>query len=1031
MNGKHFCLNIWLLMIACCGPMTVLGQKVFADSTLKKLDHKITQLMDEGKIPGVSLIVVSGNQQMIRHYGYADLENERPVTDSTLFEIGSCTKAFTALAVQQLISEGKIQPDAPVQRYIPWFNAVHNRKPAVITVRHLLHHTSGIPWRTIASIPESAADDALENTVRQVVGIKLDNPPGKKFLYATINYDVLALIVQQVSGQSFESYLQQQVIDRLNLANTSVGKPVDSARMAVGYKIGFWTPRAYQAPVFRGNYAAGYVITDARDFATWMKFQLGYLKTPLYDQAVVTHQRDETVLPHDMYDYVYDRLSSYAMGWEVSLSGNGEVYHGGLNPNYTAYMAMRAKQKYGVAVLANSNSTFTPLIGYEVMKMLSGETPEKSFNHDSGIDKLFSTIVLVMALYMLVMVAFAIWFVRDIINKERRFKGLTMKTLGNMVLLLLAMLPFVYGLYALPYALMQFTWPAIIVWAPVSFQVAVIMILAALAVSYVVFCVSLLFPGTNVYKRKAPQILLLSILSGLANMSVIVIVTSSFESDMPFRFLLYYYALTLVVYLAGRRFVQINLIKITRSLVYELKLKLIEKIFSTSYQKFERIDRGRIYTALNDDIDTIGSSISTFIMLATSMFTAIGAFIYLASIAFWATAITVFIILSLTTIYYLVSRSTNIYFEEARDVQNVFMRLVNGMIDGYKEISLQRNKKLEYRSDVGDTAEEYKVKMNTAEIRFVNAFLIGELVLVVLLGVVSFGIPKLFPGIKSYTVMSFVVVLLYLIGPVNEILNSVPSIMRLRIAWKRIRKFQADIPANMDLSAPAPQLQRQVHSLEALHVSYQYKSESEQHPFMVGPVNLKAVAGEIIFIIGGNGSGKTTLAKLLTGLYEPDSGHVLINDTIVKPYELSEYYSAVFSPAHLFDKLYNVDLGNRSAEVQRYLRLLDLEEKVVIKENNYSTISLSGGQRKRLALLQCYLEDRQIFLFDEWAADQDPSYRNFFYRVLLPEMKKAGKIVIAITHDDNYFDVADKVFKMNRGKLEAYNGEVIFATEAL
>ncbi|SKA35750.1 cyclic peptide transporter [Chitinophaga eiseniae] len=1028
MKGTSLRRVLCLLVLSCGMLPVVSAQQAFPDTVLQKIDQKVTRLMEEGKIPGLSLVVVNGDQQLVRHYGYADLERKKTVTDSTLFEIGSCSKAFTALAVQRLISEGRISPDAPVQQYIPWFKVTYNRKPAIITVRQLLHHTSGIPWHSIAAIPASAAADALEQTVRQVVDMRLEHPPGKKFVYATVNYDILALVIQQVSGQSFETYLQQQVIDKLGLTHTTIGKPRDSINMAVGYKIGFWTPRAYDAPVFRGNYAAGYVIADIRDMAAWLKFQMGYHKTPLYDLAVATHQRDETVLPHDMYGYVYDRLSSYGMGWEISLSGNGEIYHGGLNPNYTTYVAMRSQKRYGVAVLANSNSPSTPLVGYEIMKMMAGETPEKSFDHDPGIDKLFSTIVLVVLFYALVVMAYLTWLVKDIIAKQRRFEGLTARKAGNMLLLLLAMLPFVYGLYALPYAMMRFTWPAIIVWAPLSFQVAMIAISGALVLSYAVFCISLFFPGNNIYKRKAPQILLLSILSGLANMSVIVIITSSFESDMPFRYMLYYYLLTLIVYLTGRRFVQVNLIRITRDLVYELKLQLTERIFSTSYQRFEKIDRGRIYTALNDDIDTIGSSITTFIMLATSLFTAIGAFIYLASIAFWATAITVFIILSLSALYYFVSRSTNIYFEEARDVQNVFMRLIHGMIDGYKEISLHRNKKLEYRNDVGDTAEEYKVKMNKAEIRFVNAFLVGELVLVLLLGVVAFGIPKLFPGIRPYTVMSFVVVLLYLIGPVNEILNAVPSLMRLRVAWKRIRKFRSDIPANMDLQAPAPQLLQQVDSLEAMHVMYQYKSENERHPFMVGPINLKVKAGEIVFLIGGNGSGKTTLAKLLCGLYEPDEGRLLINGTIVGAAELGEYFSAVFSPAHLFDKLYNVGTAERAGEIQRYLRMLDLEEKVTIKDNHYSTVNLSGGQRKRLALLQCYLENGHILLFDEWAADQDPSYRNFFYRVLLPEMKKAGKIVIAITHDDNYFDVADKVYKMNQGKLESYNGDVIFAT---
>jgi ABC-type siderophore export system fused ATPase/permease subunit len=200
-------------------------------------------------------------------------------------------------------------------------------------------------------------------------------------------------------------------------------------------------------------------------------------------------------------------------------------------------------------------------------------------------------------------------------------------------------------------------------------------------------------------------------------------------------------------------------------------------------------------------------------------------------------------------------------------------------------------------------------------------------------------------------------------------------------------------------------------------VVYSYAHQNDT-PFSVGPVNLEFRCGEIAFIIGGNGSGKTTLAKLLTGLYEPDTGRILVNDNVVKGHQLSEYFSVVFSPAFLFKKVYGVNTAGRGQQVLDYLRKLKLNDKVEVENNRYSTIDLSGGQRKRLALFQCYLENRPVYLFDEWAADQDPEYRKFFYRTLLPEMKAMGKIIIAITHDDHYFDVADKIIKMNEGKPE-------------
>ena len=267
--------------------------------------------------------------------------------------------------------------------------------------------------------------------------------------------------------------------------------------------------------------------------------------------------------------------------------------------------------------------------------------------------------------------------------------------------------------------------------------------------------------------------------------------------------------------------------------------------------------------------------------------------------------------------------------------------------------------------------------------------------------------------------MSFIIVLLYLINPVNGILGSVPAIMQLRIAWDRIQTFLKEIPANLDLKETPKVIDYNlVKSIKIEGITFQYKNENSLNFFSVGPIDLELKRGEALFIIGGNGSGKTTLAKLLTGLYEPDSGKIMINDKQVSSSQLSEYFSTVFNPYYLFEKLYNIDLKGKSEEVVRYLSLLNLSEKVEISGNKYSTINLSGGQKKRLALLQCYLEDYPIYLFDEWAADQDPEYRKIFYRELLPKMKEDGKIIIAITHDDHYFDVADKIIKMDLGKVE-------------
>ncbi len=207
-----------------------------------------------------------------------------------------------------------------------------------------------------------------------------------------------------------------------------------------------------------------------------------------------------------------------------------------------------------------------------------------------------------------------------------------------------------------------------------------------------------------------------------------------------------------------------------------------------------------------------------------------------------------------------------------------------------------------------------------------------------------------------------------------------------------------------------------VHSVELRNVTYAFPAKEGRARFELGPIDLTIHAGDLLFIVGENGSGKTTLIKLLLGLYAPQRGSVLLDGEKVRPDERDAYrqlFTTIFSDYYLFDDL---AYGSLPEDATPHLERLGIAHKVKVDGDHFTTTDLSTGQRKRLALVQAWLEHRPIIVTDEWAADQDPESRRVVYKELLPEMKR-GKTLIVISHDDRYFHVADWIVRMKDGKI--------------
>ena len=242
---------------------------------------------------------------------------------------------------------------------------------------------------------------------------------------------------------------------------------------------------------------------------------------------------------------------------------------------------------------------------------------------------------------------------------------------------------------------------------------------------------------------------------------------------------------------------------------------------------------------------------------------------------------------------------------------------------------------------------------------------------------------------------------------------------------ENLEKLEAEID-DFDISAPfsaVRTLDQNFGKITFNSLSFEYTNKEGEVLFSSGPVDFDISEGEILFIVGGNGSGKSTLLKLLTGLYYPMAGgYIQINGQRIGQHNYQAYrelFSVIFTDFHLFRKLYGLDDIDEE-EVRSHLQQMKIEHKTAYIDKKFTNLDLSTGQRKRLAYITALLDDKPIYVFDEWAADQDPLFRRLFYEKFLKDLRAMNKTIIAVTHDDRFFDKADRIIKTEEGKIESF-----------
>lgn len=533
--------------------------------------------------------------------------------------------------------------------------------------------------------------------------------------------------------------------------------------------------------------------------------------------------------------------------------------------------------------------------------------------------------------------------------------------------------------------------------------------------------------------RLSPRMVLLAILfgliSGAGSAGLLALISAAltsreFSARLPLAFL----GLCLLALVArfGSDFI---LSYLGHGSSLKLRMKLTQQILAAPLRHLEQLGTARLYATLTEDISVIINALLILPLLCINSAVVVGCVVYLVWLSPLLSLLVLGFILFGGLTYQIPILRGMRWQKLAREGSDALFTHFRGLTEGVKELKLHGRRRKAFLFDgLFPVAESLRRNHIRSTSYFIVASSWGQTLFFVFTGMLLFLLP-FSRQLDGDVLIACTIVVLYIVHPLDSLMNSVSYMSRANVALNKVEALGLSLAAETE-SSSASELTKTKYEwdfLELVGVTHSYHREQENSSFILGPIDLTFIPGELVFVIGGNGSGKTTLLKVLSGLYMPEGGEIHFNNAPVTAETVEhyrQYFSVVFSDFYLFDSLLGIEKKNLDARAHEYLKLLHLDHKVEIKNGVLSTTQLSQGQRKRLALLVAYLEDRPINIFDEWAADQDPLFKEVFYHQLLPDLKAQGKTVIIISHDDRYYHEADRIIKLEDGKVE-YDKQLI------
>ncbi|WP_198017236.1 cyclic peptide export ABC transporter [Methylocapsa acidiphila] len=481
-----------------------------------------------------------------------------------------------------------------------------------------------------------------------------------------------------------------------------------------------------------------------------------------------------------------------------------------------------------------------------------------------------------------------------------------------------------------------------------------------------------------------------------------------------------YFSLCLFVTAAGG-ISEILIVRLAQDNLCDLRLRLARHILSAPYRQLQSIGPHRLTATLTEDVGHLAALLESAPPLLIEAATLIGAFVYMGWLS-WSFLLLflAFLLVGGLGAYILQIRSYH-WHQKAREATDALFGHFRGLTDGSKELNMSAPRRRAFLNDLNAAADAIKTRIVRGRILTVASDYWGKLAFFLLIGLIVFVLPSL-EGASREKVAGFAFVVLFAMRPISVLLNATPVFGKAAVALRNIEELGLAV-------GPEPRVEGErlgaiatsPTRLELAGVAHRSPADDGESGFLLGPLDLRIEPGELLFVTGGNGAGKTTLALLILGLYPPDEGSLRLGGMVVTEANRDHYrqhFAAVFADAFISDWLPWDRAPETAARAAALLARMRLAEKVRIDDGRFSTIDLSRGQRKRLALIAAYLEDRPFYLFDEWAAEQDPPFRDIFYEELLPELRARGKTVVVITHDDRHFHLADRRIHLNSGRIE-------------